>query len=347
MALAEPLVYTARAALLNKKDLASLVSRLAGKCQVFGPTRKDGEIALSPVRNLEDLELDYVTTLLPPKKYFYAPFDTIFSFHREGGVIHEENLEERRVLFGLHPCDVNALLLLDRVFTGQYEDDRYKRKRENTLIVGLNCNKPGENCFCSSFGTGPDLRRGYDLLLTNLGDRYLLEAGSGAGEELLHELRLKKAEPQAFLAKENVVRLAKGAIKKKINTDNLPKILNQNFGHGKWAELKEECLACGACTIVCPTCYCFNVFDKLDLTLKHGERQIVWDSCVLLEFGEVAMGGNFRRTRAARIKQRIYHKLSYFETQYGTLGCVGCGRCVTACIKKIDPTAIVNAIRGD
>ncbi len=347
MALAEPLVYAAKAVTLSKKDLAPLISQLAGKYHIYGPARKDGEIALGPIRTAEDLELAYVTTLLPPKKYFYAPFDTIFSFHREEGVIHEEAPEEPRILFGLHPCDVHALLLLDRVFTGQYEDDRYKRKRENTLIVALTCNRPGENCFCSSFGTGPDLDRGYDLLLTDLGDRYLLEAGSGSGEELLRGMRLKKADSQAFLAKENTIRLAKGAIKKKINVDNLPKVLNQNFGHGIWAQLKEECLACGACTIACPTCYCFNVFDKLDLTLKHGERQIVWDSCMLLEFGEVAMGGNFRRTRAARVKQRIYHKLSYFETQYGTLGCVGCGRCVTACIKKIDPTAIVNAIRGE
>lgn len=150
-------------AVLSPVELGEFVRFLLERYDVYGPVAKGRKVVFGPVREPEDLQLDYTTTILPAKKFFYEPFETLFHFHRELGITPQPVLHERgRVLFGLHPCDVAALDLLDRVFAGgsQYDDMEYRQKRERTLIVALNCSSPGENCFCTSFGTGPEATRG-------------------------------------------------------------------------------------------------------------------------------------------------------------------------------------------
>lgn len=331
-------------AVLKKADLASFVGMLTKDYDVFGPTKKENQFAFGPIKAAEDLSLDYTTTILPPKKYFHRPVETMFAF--KSGEITDKGVElkEKQLLFGVHPCDVNSLLLLDRIYRDDFEDPYYANRRDNTVIVALNCSKVGENCFCDSFGTGPSLDEGYDLLLTDLGDRYLVQVGSPVGKEIAAKAGLGAADSEDFKEKEKVLRAVQNKIQKKLDTEDLDEILNANFNHPKWQEIKDECLACGVCTKVCPTCFCFSVVDKVDLTLGGGTRPRVWDSCLLLEFAEVAMGHNFRKERDARFKQRFYHKLSYFEHQAGAKGCVGCGRCITFCPKHIDIVDIANEI---
>ncbi|HYF92495.1 MAG TPA: 4Fe-4S dicluster domain-containing protein [Symbiobacteriaceae bacterium] len=334
---------------ISRAELGHFVEFLLQRFDVYGPVAKGKQVVFGPIADPADLKLDYTTTILPAKKFFYEPFETLFHYHRELGITEQQVLHEKaRVLFGLHSCDVAALGLLDRVFDGSsdFDDPDYRAKREQTLIVALNCNTPGEHCFCTSFGTGPEATKGYDLVITDLGDRFFVEAANLRGQELLDLFSFSVAGPAEQWEKADRMKAAKNKVTRRIPTERLPRLINQNFDHPYWNELKEQCLSCGACTVVCPTCYCFNVWDRVNLDLTTGERKMVWDSCQLVDFGEVAMGHNFRKDRTARVKQRIYHKLSYFSEQYGQFGCVGCGRCTDACTKHIDLVDLMARIGG-
>lgn len=337
-----------RKAVLPASDLGRLVDVLQEQYEVYGPVPKGERVVFGRVTDPSMLRLDYVTTILPPKKLFCPPVQTLFRFDREQGVIEDQAQPQRpRALFGVHPCDVAALGLLDRVLDGgDFKDPEYREKRNQTLVVALNCSRPGPYCFCTSFGTGPAANAGFDLALTALDGRYLIEAGTERGEELLRRLNLREAEPADVDEKAARVDAVRAAITRRIRTENLPATLDENFDHPVWEELKEACLSCGSCTAVCPTCYCFDVWDQVNLDLATGERKMCWDSCQLVDFARVAMGHNFRGDRAARIKQRVYHKLDYFTQQYGDFGCVGCGRCALACIKHIDLVEIAAQIGG-
>lgn len=201
------------------------------------------------------------------------------------------NVDRKQLIFGIHSCDVNAILLLDRYFLGDYKDPYYLRRRENTVIAALTCEEIGDNCFCESFGTGPSLKEGYDLLLTDVGDRYLVEVGSKIGEQIVQKVHLSDATTEDFREKEERLKAARAKFKKKVNTDNLAEVMLESFKHNIWTELKDTCQSVGSCSLVCPTCFCFSVHDTVDLTLEKGERWREWDSCQLLEYAEVALGG--------------------------------------------------------
>lgn len=339
--------YKFRKGSLNKRDMSLFVDFLSKDYKVYGPVKKGTEHIFGPIKTVSDLELEYQTTILPPKKLLHQPFETMFHFTTDGNIKEEQNSKEKQVLLGVHPCDVNAIAVLDKVYMHEYPDPYYKRKRNNTIIIALNCNTVGETCFCSLIGTGPILESKYDILMTNLGNEYLLEAGSKVGDNILEKIGISEASDSSILEKQNKVSDLMKKVPQPMPAKILPKLLEKSFRHPIWDKLAKECLACGSCTMVCPTCFCYNVIDQIDLDLKNGQRQRVWDSCLILEFGEVAMGGNFRRDRDARIKQRIYHKMKYMSEQFGKPGCVGCGRCIKACIKGIDPRKIVAELREE
>ncbi|QGP91075.1 Anaerobic sulfite reductase subunit A [Neomoorella glycerini] len=337
-----PQLYLLPAAKLNP-----FLEELKEYYTVIGPVARGKEFVFAPVAKPEELALSYQTTLLPPKKVLHLPFEVLFSFHEDQQIVETAPEQRPQVIFGIHPCDVRAILILDKAYTAEYPDPYYIAKRRHTLLVALNCAEPGENCFCQSLGTGPDLKEGYDLLLTDLGHGYLIEVGSPWGRELVQTMDLAPAPRVAMVEKQKVLENARRKFHKKLNTQGLPELLEENFRHPIWEELMHDCLACGSCTMVCPTCFCYNVVDKIDLNLKSGKRQREWDSCMLLEYAQVALGHNFRKDRDARVKQRIYHKLVYYEPQFSTLGCVGCGRCIKTCVKKIDITDVISRLRGE
>jgi len=332
--------------ILPKADLEGFVADLQKEYNVFGPVAKGKDFVFDAVSAASELRLDYDTTILPPKKYFHRPVETLFGFEGPVDISGEgEKLERKQLLFGVHPCDLNALLSLDKVFLETYPDPYYKSHRENTLIIALNCTTPCKNGFCATFNTGPVADTGFDLALTDLGEKFLVEVGSDAGKKLAAGLQAASAED--IIACNRVLRASQQKITRRIDAENLAELLYQNVEHPKWNELKEECLACGSCTVVCPTCFCFGVKDYVDLSLKSGQRVRTWDSCMFYEFSRVALDHVFRPDRAARIKQRLYHKLVYFNQQFASPGCVGCGRCVTTCVKSIDPVEIVASIQAN
>ena len=330
---------------LPRADLEKFRSHLASQYTVLGPVAKGKEVVFEPIKTAAELILDGSQSILPPKKFFHPPLEKLFSFKDRQLVEKEIPAIEPRVILGIHACDVNALNILDRVFGDTYPDPYYQQLRKNTLIVALNCTQPCQNGFCTSFNTGPAVEAGFDLALTDLGEDYLVEVGSAAGRELAAGLALAAATAEEQTQAAQAISDCRKAMTRKIDPEDIGEFMLQRVEHPHWEELKDRCLACGSCTHVCPTCFCFAVKDQVDLSLTDGSRERSWDSCQYYKFSQVAMDHVFRPDRAARVKQRMFHKLAYYQQQFATVGCVGCGRCVDACIVGIDPVEVVAALQ--
>ncbi len=331
---------------LGGAGIQGLVKAMAEQGEVWGPVRKGKGHVFGRIHSPRDLDPDYTRTILPPRKLFFKPQGTLVHFGRRNEEESREGKRARRFLVGLRPCDAYALEILDKVYGEGSPDPEYLSLRANTAIVGMNCTRVGENCFCLSMGCGPDWKGDYYLLLTALAEGYLVEAGSSRGLELARRAGLPPAPRVSMVEKDRLLEEASGGFRRKMPAKNRERLLKEYAGHSIWEQLAGECLACGACTQVCPTCFCYRVMDRMDLDLQGGERQWEWDSCLAREYAEVAMGHNFRRERSARLQQRIYHKLLYQQEQFGVPGCVGCGRCIAACPKGLDPCRVVETLAG-
>ena len=336
------------AVVMTEKDFDRFVQSASEGFSVFGPRKKDVAHVFGEIKSGREIDLKYRTTILPPKKIFHPPRETLFYFSRKKGFSIDQTRKESRkvLLIGVHACDLNAILRLDKFFAEEFEDTLYLDRRKNSVIMALNCTEIGENCFCHSMGTGPECRAGFDLLMTDLGNRYLIEVGTDAGGRLLRPFDLPKAGERDLEEKERRLADAKKRFKKFIDRDGLAEAAAKSFDHSIWEELARVDLSCGSCSLVCPTCYCYDVLDRIDLQLQHGERIRELDSCQLLEYASVAMGGNFRSERKDRIRQWMLCKLRYTGQEHGFSGCVGCGRCIETCTVHIDITQVASRIRG-
>jgi sulfhydrogenase subunit beta (sulfur reductase) len=341
---------------IRKKDMDVFLKNFQKEHKVLGPTKPGYESTFDEITSIDQLHLDYHSTVLPPKKFFHPPKDQLFSYTRYSHSFKTTEIhpEENSILIGIHPCDVHAILRLDKFFSDDFSDIYYQKRRKNTKIVALNCVEPHENCFCYSLGTGPFLMEGYDLLLTDIGTKYLIEIGTEDGKKLLNRNILEQATESDMVEKEKRFQLTKKKFKKHINTSWLPRIASESLDHEIWTDLGDRggvagshpCLSCGSCSLVCPTCYCYDLYDSVDIGLKEGIRIRELDSCQLLEYAEVAMHQNFRSDRKDRIRHWMLCK---FGAAAGGINssCVGCGRCIRVCPSKIDITQVAKIIRGD
>jgi formate hydrogenlyase subunit 6/NADH:ubiquinone oxidoreductase subunit I len=333
--------------ILQKQDLHRFIERLLAQYRVAAPTRYNGGFAFDLIHDPVNLQLEYPTTILPPKKYLLPPQEILFEFNKdEDGVVHSPQPDRPTVIFGVHTCDLHAIQLLDTVFSNGHPDSIYMERRKNTLIVSIECLTPcDEHSFCKSMGT-LSADEGFDLHLTDLGDAYAVEIGSEAGEELL--LNASTSAP----TEENIQRLnavlgekwPKFPYRLNFDVSDLPSLLSMSMKSPLWNELGDRCLACAACTNVCPTCFCFDVSDEIELDLRRGQRVRHWDSCQLDEFATVAGGHNFRKSRAIRQRHRFMRKGKYILEAHNHLGCVGCGRCARACLVNITPVGVFNEL---
>jgi len=340
---------------IDKGSLNVLLDRFLNEYKVYGPTKPGMDSTFDEIHFIKDLHLDYISTILPPKKFFHPPKETLFSFEIKNRKFSSNEIikDDKILLFGIHPCDVHAILKLDKFFSGDFKDLYYQNRRKNSIIIALNCIEPCENSFCTSTKTGPFLKDGYDLLLTDIGTKYLLEIGTKTGRFLIERLNLKKANKVDINEKNKRLKLMEKKFKKFLNISLLPRIARENTDHKVWIDLAERggvagsfpCLSCGSCTFVCPTCYCYDVYDTMDISLKSGTRNRELDSCQLLEYAAVALDGNFRRDRKDRIRHWMMCK---FGAAAGgeSSSCVGCGRCIRVCPSKIDITEVAKVIRG-
>jgi len=331
---------------MEKDRIAELIRGLSTDFEVIGPVAKGDDFVFASIADPEDLRLDYDTTLLPAKKYFLPPSEELMSFSVTDGEASATAVPAgRRVLFGLHSCDLNALMLMDNVFLGGYEDPYYRSRRESTLIVGIGCT-PSGTCFCNAWGTD-EVHWGFDIFLTDLEDRYFVSVRSVEGAELLDSHVETRAINDADTADyQRVIRAFKASFTQQLDTAQLPLLLDAKFDDPVWEELGERCLSCGACSMVCPTCYCFDVKDRLSPDGTEGSRVRSWDSCQFSEFAEVAHGHNFRGSRPSRVKYRYYHKQWGYLSKFERVLCVGCARCERACKAGIDPRTVIAALQS-
>ncbi len=257
-------------------------------------------------------------------------------------------------LLGVRSCDLHAISIHDRVLTERGQvDAHYTARRADAFVVAVSCTDPGGTCFCVSMGTGPRPEGGpdarYDLALTELLDgglhRFLVEVGSERGAEVLAELHTDPAPPEDVAGADEVATVAAGRMGRTMDTDGLKELLYASVESPRWDDVAARCLACTNCTMVCPTCFCTTVNDVSDLTGDAAERHRVWDSCFDADFSYIH-GGTVRESTRSRYRQWMTHKLASWVDQFGTSGCVGCGRCITWCPAAIDITAEAAALRG-
>ena len=250
-------------------------------------------------------------------------------------------------LVGVRPCELAAIAIQDRVFLRpDFYDPIYRARREGLFILAVNCLHPNATCFCTSLGTGPRHKSGFDLCLTETDDLFLMEAGSELGLSLLSHRTY--ALPTAFIqnAAERAIEQAAGHMGRSLDTHDLPGLLTEHLDASRWTEVGKRCLSCANCTQVCPTCFCWDAVDQTDITGQHSRRERFWDSCFNPNFSYV-VGGNTRPNIRARYRQWLTHKLGQWKAQFDVLGCVGCGRCITWCPVGIDLTEEVAAIRRE
>jgi ferredoxin len=332
---------------IDKKAMSPFIAKMMGGYRVVGPVAKGTQFAFNEIGDPEDLRLDYNTSILPPKKYLQPQEERLMTFSHTGKTtVVETTIEaDPTVIMGVHTCDLHAIGVLDKAFEGDYPDAHYLRRRRNMLLVGIECLEPcDEHSFCKSMGT-LTASEGYDLHLTDLGEAYAVDVGSEQGRKLLEERADAYPATEADMQQLNKVLSAKWPrfpYKLELDVGELSPLMSQSYHSPVWAELADICLACGQCTLVCPTCFCFNVYDEVELDLQDGERYRRWDSCQLDEFARVAGGENFREHQAARLRHRFMRKGRYLIEKYEELGCVGCGRCARSCLVDISPVNVFN-----
>ena len=279
------------------------------------------------------------------KHFLHPPKTEILKLRPD--LSQEVPLERKRyAFFGIRGCDLGCLRILDKVFLGEFRDPHYAGLREGIFTVALNCTKPSRTCFCASMGTGPFVREGADLIVTELKEGFLLRGKTRKGEELLEKLGGREPKPEEYEEERKIEKRALSAMTRRVDTQDLPSRLLGRLESEVWEEVAKRCLACGSCTMVCPTCFCYEVVDDITLDGSGSVRLRRWDVCFREEFSAIH-GVPLRKSIASRYRQWLLHKFSYWVGQFGEFGCVGCGRCITWCLVGIDVTEEVERLLSD
>jgi ferredoxin len=297
----------------------------------------------------DDALFGYVVGPQSLKKYLTPPGSVFWKGLRtdDGFETVEPDEPPRYAFFGARPCEVAAMKIQDAVHL-PIGDAVYTDRRNRSFTVAVNCTEPAATCFCASLGTGPDVSDGYDIALTEViaGDHhfFLTEAGTEEGDDVLSSLDASVAHDEEVVGARRLVVHAADHMGRVLDTEGLKELLSANLASSIWNDIGNRCLSCGNCTMVCPTCFCSTVEDRQALDGTSAERVRTWDSCFTLDFSYIH-GGPVRSSTGARYRQWITHKLSSWQDQFGVIGCVGCGRCITWCPVGIDITREVVAIR--
>jgi sulfhydrogenase subunit beta (sulfur reductase) len=346
--------------------------------RVIGPRVRAGAISLGELESAGELPFGWGVTLSPGgyrlrersdqaafghsagpgswKEFLHPPRERLWSARLDqagsGFTADEAGEPATKLAFlGVRPCDLRAIQIQDRVLGAPaHPDSAYARRRAGVFIVAVNCTEPGETCFCTSMGTGPQASPGYDLLLTEQAGAaehcFVVVAGSVAGEAMLAELPLRPADADLQRRAQGAVDDAADQMGRSMQADGLRELLTASYDAARWDDVASRCLTCGNCTMACPTCFCTTVEDVTDLSGDHAERWQSWASCYDLDFS-LLHGGPVRSSGVSRYRQWLTHKLGTWHDQFGSSGCVGCGRCIVWCPVGIDLTEEVAALRTE
>ncbi len=300
------------------------------------------------VYDFKELALDYSTTVHSLKRFILPAKEPLCSYViNDNGWQKDVDLNAYKptVFWGLHACDINALNKLDKVLSGTvYPDPYYTAKRNNMFIIGVNCT-PNPTCFCRSMGSDSVLH-GFDMFLTDIGDAYFVEILSAKAFEYINALTSREpdAHDDACFMEVHDKRISQFSCH--VDTTDLTKILDLEFKSDIWKDWGQKCLSCGTCASVCPTCYCYDVSENVDLDLSRATKSRQLYSCNLIDFAQVAGGHNFRPESHDRLKYRYYHKHRGFVEAFEEPLCVGCGRCGIACLAGITVPDVIASVRG-
>jgi ferredoxin len=330
-----------------KESIPGWVEYLAEDSRLIGPVPFQGSHVFAEIHSADEIDWGYPTTILPPKKALLPQREDLLSFDLQQNRIEAVDESQPTILLGVHTCDLYAIHMLDHVFRQDYADQHYLARREQVTIVSIECLEPcTSDSFCKDMGTlnVPD---DFDLHLTDLGDAYIVDIGSSKGLALIDDFPGARQATSRDRERFNRIMSSKWPrfqYRLQADVTELPSLLALNYKSTTWNELERKCLGCGSCNIVCPTCYCFDVRDEIDLAMTVGKRYRTWDSCQLNQFASVAGGHDFRPGRASRQRHRFLRKYRYQSVAPGLVGCVGCGRCAQACLVNISPVEVLNTL---
>jgi len=336
--------------ILTKQALPRWIEQLDAY-QIYAPVREQEGWKYAIVDTPDSVTLDYPNTVLSLKSILFPQREVFLEFHSQNGrdLEVEELLpgDAQSVIFGVRPCDAKAISLMDKVFGGDYIDNYYWKRRNQTRLIGLACNEPvSPDCFCNAVDGAPYSTEGLDILMTDLGDRYFLESVTEKGEELLavEDDLFQEAGKKDQKAVKDLRSGAEKKFERKIpELQNMPEILANLFDSDFWEQESMSCIRCGICTYLCPSCHCFDINDEVETAAPlKGVRVRTWDTCQFPDFTMHSSGHNPRSDRAARLRQRVSHKYRYFPEQYDAFLCTGCGRCIDKCPVGIDIVEVLN-----
>jgi len=328
---------------LKREDIPGLLGRLSERFRVYVPVKRAEVVLWRPWREGVEPALEHQGTE-PPKAVLFPRSETLLRFGCEGKEVEvEETIEAPpTVIFGSRPCDARGFLIYDRVFLDERNPDPYYRaRREATTIITILCLDPEGTCFCSTVGGGPLDEEGSDLVLLPLKGGYLAKALTPKGEALLEDGAFVEASEGQLSEAERLRERAK--MEPLLELDGVPERFTESFTSDLWERVSQKCISCGACTFLCPTCYCFNITDER--TPEGAERLRNWDACMFYHYTLEASGHNPRPTKAERYRNRIGHKFSYYPSLYeGLFACCGCGRCIKSCPVSLDIREVLREL---
>ena len=357
-------------------EIDRLIEALARRgYTVYGPTVRDGAVIYDHLASAQALPAGWTDEQAPGsyrlkrrddqalfgyvigphswKKYLHPAEVRLMSATRDHGkfrILNNETAPQKPYAFmGVRACEIQAIAVQDRILLDdKYRDPIYEERRHGAFIVAVQCTQAAKTCFCASMGSGPRAHTGFDLALTELtgegGHRFVVETGSERGAEVMAEFHAAAATDGDLHQADKAMQCAERQQVRSIDMTGIQELLSQNFEHPRWDDVARRCLACANCTMVCPTCFCTNFEDTTDVPGDQAERRRYWDSCFTLGFSYIH-GGNIRNSAKARYRQWLAHKLATWFDQFGSSGCVGCGRCITWCPVGIDLTEEVRAMR--
>lgn len=343
--------------------------------QVVGPTVRDSAIVYESIDSTDDLPIGWTDEqeggryqlvkrddqawfgyAVGPhswKQFLHPPQLRLWQAQRQtdGFQFVEEQQEVPRYAFlGVRACELHAIAVQDNVFIhGAHADPTYAARRQEAFTIAVNCGQAGGTCFCVSMQTGPRATRGFDLALTEVLDanrhHFVVDIGTTRGADVMRDVPHRAASAEDMQIAEAICTQTATQMGRSLDTTDIQALLYRNIEHPRWDDVATRCLSCANCTMVCPTCFCTTVEDVTDLTGSQAERWRKWDSCFTQDFSYIH-GGSIRSSTRARYRQWLTHKLATWIDQFGTSGCVGCGRCITWCPVGIDITEEVRAIRA-
>jgi ferredoxin len=353
-------------AVIDAAGLQHLVSKLHDRgYRVIGPTLSGNAIVLGEVTSADDLPVGWGVDVGPGHYRLRRRDDEAAFAHSAGPQSWKEFLHPPRqrlwssdgvppedappyAFLGVRACDLAAIAVLNGVLgKGAHPDGGFVGRLARIFVVAVNCTEPGGLCFCASMGTGPEVGPGYDLALTERiddnGRWYVVDVGSDDGAQLLATLPHRDARSAEIDSARADVAEAAHHMGRSMPPGDLRELLIESRESPHWDEVASRCLTCGNCTMACPTCFCTSVEDVTDLTGEHAERWMDWASCFEFDFTFVHEG-SVRQSGPSRYRHWITHKLGTWHDQFGSSGCVGCGRCIAWCPTGIDITEEMNVL---